>query len=50
MNMQHAVEKRGRRSAGDDAREQLLAGMPVTEWRLQLIGVSTAVPSLMKDL
>jgi pimeloyl-ACP methyl ester carboxylesterase len=43
MNMQHAVEKRGRRSAGDDARERLLAGMPVTERRLELAGISTAV-------
>lgn len=43
MNMQHAVEKRGRRSAGDDARERLLDGMPVTERRLQLAGISTAV-------
>lgn len=30
MNMQHAVRKRGRRSAGDDARERLLVGIPVT--------------------
>ncbi len=43
MNMQHAVQKRGRRSAGDDARERLLTGIPVTERRLQLAGVSTAV-------
>jgi pimeloyl-ACP methyl ester carboxylesterase len=43
MNMWHAVEKRGRRSAGDDARERLLAGIPVTERRLELAGVSTAV-------
>ena len=28
---------------GDDARERLLAGLPVTERRLQLAGVSTAV-------
>ncbi|MGH6901285.1 MAG: alpha/beta fold hydrolase [Geminicoccaceae bacterium] len=32
-----------RPSAGDDARERLLAGLPVTERRLQLAGVSTAV-------
>jgi pimeloyl-ACP methyl ester carboxylesterase len=43
MNMWHAVEKRGRRSAGDDARERLLAGIPVTERRLELARVSTAV-------
>jgi pimeloyl-ACP methyl ester carboxylesterase len=30
-------------SAGDDARERLLAAMPVTERRLQLAGISTAV-------
>jgi pimeloyl-ACP methyl ester carboxylesterase len=30
-------------SAGDDARERLLAALPVTERRLQLTGVSTAV-------
>ena len=41
--MQHAVEKRVRRSAGDDARERLLVGIPITERRLQLAGVSTAV-------
>jgi hypothetical protein len=33
MSRQHAVEKRGRRSAGDDARERLLAGIPVTDPR-----------------
>jgi pimeloyl-ACP methyl ester carboxylesterase len=43
MNMQHAVQKRVRRSAGEDARERLLVGIPVTERRLQLAGVSTAV-------
>ena len=32
-----------RPSAGDDARERLLATLPVTERRLQLAGVSTAV-------
>jgi pimeloyl-ACP methyl ester carboxylesterase len=37
------VEERGRRTAGEDARERLLAGLPVTERRLQLAGVSTAV-------
>jgi pimeloyl-ACP methyl ester carboxylesterase len=37
------VEQRGRRTAGEDARERLLSGLPVTERRLQLAGVSTAV-------
>jgi pimeloyl-ACP methyl ester carboxylesterase len=32
-----------RRSTGEDARASLLAGLPVTERRLQLAGVSTAV-------
>ena len=36
-------ERRSRPPAGDDARERLLAGLPVTERRLQLAGVSTAV-------
>jgi pimeloyl-ACP methyl ester carboxylesterase len=43
MNTRHAVEKRGRRSGGDVTRERLLAGIPVTERRLELAGVSTAV-------
>ena len=43
MTRQHEVEERGRRSAGDDARERLLSGLPVTERRLQVAGVSTAV-------
>jgi pimeloyl-ACP methyl ester carboxylesterase len=43
MNMQHEVEERGRRPAGEDARERLLSALPVTERRLQLAGVSTAV-------
>ena len=43
MNTRHAVEKRGRRSGGDVARERLLAGIPVTERRRELAGVSTAV-------
>jgi pimeloyl-ACP methyl ester carboxylesterase len=34
---------RGARIAGQDAREQLLDGLPVTERRLELAGVSTAV-------
>jgi pimeloyl-ACP methyl ester carboxylesterase len=40
---QHEVEERGRRPAGEDVRERLLSGLPVTERRLQLAGVSTAV-------
>jgi pimeloyl-ACP methyl ester carboxylesterase len=36
-------EKRSRLSEGADARTRLLAGLPVTERRLQLAGVSTAV-------
>lgn len=43
MNLQNAVEMRRRRSASDEAREQLLAEIPVTERRLELAGVSTAV-------
>jgi len=43
MTMQHEVKERGRGIAGEDARERLLSGLPVTERRLQLAGVSTAV-------
>lgn len=43
MSTQHATKERRPRSAGDDARQRLLAGLPVTERRLQLAGVSTAV-------
>ena len=43
MNRQHEVEKGGPRTVGEGARERLLAGLPVTERRLQLAGVSTAV-------
>jgi pimeloyl-ACP methyl ester carboxylesterase len=43
MSRQHAATQRGPRSAGKDARQRLLAGVPVTERRLQLAGVSTAV-------
>src|SRR5215211_6169098 len=32
-----------RRAAGEDARGRLLAGLPVAERRLRLVGVSTAV-------
>ena len=43
MNHQREVEVRGRRFAGHDAREDLLAGLPVKERRLELAGVSSAV-------
>jgi pimeloyl-ACP methyl ester carboxylesterase len=43
LNTQHDVAERGRRTAGEDARERLLSGLPVSERRLQLAGVSTAV-------
>lgn len=43
MSAQSRVAERTRRSIGDDARERLLTGIPVTERRLQLAGVSTAV-------
>ena len=43
MSTQHVTKERGPRSAGDNARQRLLAGLPVTERRLELAGVSTAV-------
>jgi pimeloyl-ACP methyl ester carboxylesterase len=43
MSRQHAAKERGPRSASEDARRRLLAGVPVTERRLHLAGVSTAV-------
>jgi pimeloyl-ACP methyl ester carboxylesterase len=43
MTTQHATKERGPRSAGENARQRLLAGLPVTERRVQLAGVSTAV-------
>jgi pimeloyl-ACP methyl ester carboxylesterase len=43
MTMQHEVKERGRGIAGEDARERLLSGLPVSERRLQLAGVSTVV-------
>jgi pimeloyl-ACP methyl ester carboxylesterase len=36
-------ERSSQRPVGDDPRERLLAGLPVTERRLQLAGISTAV-------
>jgi pimeloyl-ACP methyl ester carboxylesterase len=43
MNTQLQVKERSQPLAGDGARERLLAGLPVTERRLQLADVSTAV-------
>jgi pimeloyl-ACP methyl ester carboxylesterase len=43
MSGQPVVEDGNRRMRGDDARRLLLAGAPVTERRLELAGVSTAV-------
>jgi pimeloyl-ACP methyl ester carboxylesterase len=43
MNVRDTVQERGRDTAGGDARERLLAGIPVTELRLELAGASTAV-------
>lgn len=43
MSRQQEVKERGRQTAGEDARARLLAGLPVTERRVQLAGVSTAV-------
>src|SRR4051812_24056238 len=43
MNTQLEVKERSRPLTGDNARERLLAGLPVTERRLELAGVSTAV-------
>ena len=43
MHTSQEVKEPVRRSAADDARRQLLAAMPVTERRLDLAGVSTAV-------
>jgi hypothetical protein len=43
MSSQRDVEEPGQRSAGDNTREQLLAELPVTDRRLQLAGISSAV-------
>jgi pimeloyl-ACP methyl ester carboxylesterase len=43
MSRQQEVKERGRRTVGENARARLLAGLPVTERREQLAGVSTAV-------
>ena len=39
----HRAQAPTQRLAGEDARARLLSGLPVTERRLQLAGVSTAV-------
>ena len=43
MNILRDVEERRQHSVGDDARERLLTGLPVTERRLRLAGISTAI-------
>ena len=43
MSRHQIVEDSSRRAIGDDARQGVLAGAPVTERRLDLAGVSTAV-------
>src|SRR6266540_1451416 len=43
MSRQQVMEDGGRGAAGDHARQRVLAGAPVTERRLDLAGVSTAV-------
>jgi pimeloyl-ACP methyl ester carboxylesterase len=43
MSRQRATNEREPRSAGEDARERMLAGVPVTERRVLLAGVSTAL-------
>jgi pimeloyl-ACP methyl ester carboxylesterase len=43
MTTQIGIEERSRPIAGNSAREKLLDGLPVTERRLQLAGISTAV-------
>jgi pimeloyl-ACP methyl ester carboxylesterase len=43
MATPHEAQAQTHRSAGDDPRARLLSGLPVTERRLRLAGVSTAV-------
>jgi pimeloyl-ACP methyl ester carboxylesterase len=43
MSKQHDVKELGRRSTDDELRRRLLVGIPVTERRLELAGVSTAL-------
>jgi pimeloyl-ACP methyl ester carboxylesterase len=40
-------DAKARTPTGEAARERLLTGMPVTERRLELAGVSTAVPATL---
>jgi hypothetical protein len=43
MSSQRDVEERDGRSADQNTRERMLADLPVTERRLQLAGISSAV-------
>lgn len=43
MNQRRNTEERHQYSVGDEVRERLLTGLPVTERRLQLAGISTAI-------
>jgi pimeloyl-ACP methyl ester carboxylesterase len=43
MSRQRVVKDSSRRTSGEEARQRVLAGAPVTERRLDLAGVSTAV-------
>ena len=43
MSAQHDVDRQGRSPTIDDLRGRLLAGLPVTDRRLEVAGVSTAV-------
>jgi pimeloyl-ACP methyl ester carboxylesterase len=43
LNRHQELQQRGPRPAGEEARARLLSGLPVSERRLQLDGVSTAV-------
>jgi len=43
MSKQLHVKQRSQRPSGEKARERLLAGLPVTDRRLELAGISTAV-------
>jgi pimeloyl-ACP methyl ester carboxylesterase len=43
MSRQRTMDDGDRRAVGDDARQRLLAGAPVSERRLDVAGVSTAV-------
>jgi pimeloyl-ACP methyl ester carboxylesterase len=43
MSSQRHLEQRSQRPSGEEARERLLAGLPVIDRRLELAGISTAV-------